>query len=121
MFSVISKMLGSGNVIEKGMDLIDNMHTSTEEEIQAKAKAKTDLLQAYAPFKLAQRYLALMFGLTFLGSYVLVLAMTLTGKGDPDAVTKVMDQFTINYSMLVILGFYFGSGAVEGFLEKKKK
>jgi len=121
MFSVISKMLGSGNVIEKGMDLIDSMHTSTEEEIQAKAKAKTDLLSAYAPFKLAQRYLALMFGLTFLLTYVLVLGMTIAGKGDPDAVTQVMDQFSINYAMLIILGFYFGGGAVEGFMEKKKK
>jgi len=121
MLGVISKMLGSGDVISKGLDLIDNMHTSTEEEIQAKAKAKTDLLQAYAPFKLAQRYLALMFGLTFLGSYVLVLAMTISGQGDPDAVTKVMEQFSINYAMLIILGFYFGGGAVEGFMEKKKK
>lgn len=121
MIGVISKMLGSGNVIEKGMDLIDSMHTSTEEEIQAKAKAKTDLLAAYAPFKLAQRYLALMFGLTFLLSYVLVLSMTISGYGDPDAVTKVMDQFSINYAMLIILGFYFGGGAVEGFMEKKKK
>jgi hypothetical protein len=121
MIGVISKMLGSGNVIEKGMDLIDSMHTSTEEEIQAKAKAKTDLLSAYAPFKLAQRYLALMFGLTFLSSYVLVLAMTISGQGDPDAVTKVMEQFSINYAMLIILGFYFGGGAVEGFMEKKGK
>ena len=120
MFSVISKMLGSGDVISKGMDLIDSMHTSTEEEIQAKAKAKTDLLSAYAPFKLAQRYLALMFGLTFLSSYVLVLAMTISGYGDPDAVTKVMDQFSINYAMLIILGFYFGGGAVEGFMDKRK-
>ena len=120
MLGVISKMLGSGDVISKGLDLIDNMHTSTEEEIQAKAKAKTDLLQAYAPFKLAQRYLALMFGLTFLGSYVLVLGMTISGQGDPDAVTKVMDQFSINYAMLIILGFYFGGGAVEGFMDKRK-
>ena len=121
MIGVISKMLGSGNVIEKGMDLIDSMHTSTEEEIAAKSKAKIDLMNAYAPFKIAQRYLALMFGLTFLLSYVLVLAMTISGHGDPDAVTKVMEQFSINYAMLIILGFYFGGGAVEGFLEKKKK
>ena len=121
MFSVISKMLGSGDVISKGLDLIDSMHTSTEEEIKAKADAKSQLLQSYAPFKLAQRDLALMFGLTFLGSYVLVLAMTISGYGDPDAVTKVMDQFSINYAMLIILGFYFGGGAVEGFMEKKKK
>jgi len=121
MIGVISKMLGSGNVIEKGMDLIDSMHTSTEEEIAAKSKAKIDLMNAYAPFKIAQRYLALMFGLTFLGSYVLVLAMTISGQGDPEAVTKVMEQFSINYAMLIILGFYFGGGAVEGFLDKKGK
>lgn len=120
MLGIIGKILGSDKVIEKGLDLIDSMHTSTEEEIAAKAKAKTALLQAYAPFKLAQRYLALMFGLTFLGSYVLVLGMTISGQGDPDAVTKVMEQFSINYAMLIILGFYFGGGAVEGFLEKKK-
>ena len=120
MFSILGKILGSDKVIEKGLGLIDSMHTSTEEEIKAVTDQKVQLLQSYAPFKLAQRYLALMFGITFLGSYLLVLVMTLTGKGDPDAVTKVMDQFTINYSMLVILGFYFGSGAVEGFLEKKR-
>jgi len=120
MLGVLGKILGSDKVIEKGLGLIDSMHTSTEEEVKAKTDQKVQLLQSYAPFKLAQRYLALMFGITFLGSYLLVLVMTLTGKGDPDAVTKVMDQFTINYSMLVILGFYFGSGAVEGFLEKKR-
>ena len=120
MFGILGKILGSDKVIEKGLSLIDSMHTSSEEEIAAKAKAKTDLLQAYAPFKLAQRYLALMFGLTFLGSYVLVLGMTISGQGDPDAVTKVMEQFSINYAMLIILGFYFGGGAVEGFMDKRK-
>lgn len=120
MLGVIGKILGSDKVIEKGLDLIDGMHTSTEEEIAAKSKARIDLMNAYAPFKIAQRWLALMFGTVFLGTYVLVLVMTLTGQGDPDAVTKVMDQFTINYAVLVILSFYFGSGAVEGFLEKKR-
>ena len=121
MIGIIGKILGSDKVIESGLKLIDDMDTSTEEEVKAKADAKTQLLQAYAPFKLAQRYLALMFGLTFLASYILVLAMTISGQGDPDAVTKVMEQFSINYAMLIILGFYFGGGAVEGFLDRKKK
>ena len=120
MFATIGKMLGSGDVIKKGLDLIDDLHTSTEEEIAIKSKAKIDLMNAYAPFKIAQRYLALMFGLTFIGSYFLVLGMTLSGQGDADAVTKVMEQFSINYAMLIILGFYFGGGAVEGFMEKKR-
>jgi hypothetical protein len=120
MLAVLGKILGSGDVISQGMKLIDDMHTSDEEAIAAKSKAKIDLMSAYAPFKIAQRYLALMFGATFLGSYMLVLGMTITGRGDPDAVTKVMDQFTINYAMLIILGFYFGGGVVESIKQPKK-
>ncbi|MFZ8992800.1 MAG: hypothetical protein ACO20L_08990, partial [Candidatus Puniceispirillaceae bacterium] len=73
MLAVLGKILGSDSVISQGMKLIDDMHTSTEEEIAAKSKAKIDLMGAYAPFKIAQRYLALMFGGVFLGSYVIVL------------------------------------------------
>jgi len=120
MLAVLGKILGSGDVVKQGMKLIDDMHTSTEEEIAAKSKARIDLMNAYAPFKLAQRYLALMFGFTFLASYIIVLTMTIVGKGDPDAVTKVMEQFSINYAMMIILGFYFGAGALESFQNKKK-
>jgi len=60
-----------------------------------------------------------MFGGTFLGSYMIVLGMTISGYGDPDAVTKVMEQFSINYAMLIILGFYFGGGVVDSFKAKK--
>ena len=119
MLAVLGKILGSDGVISQGMKLIDDMHTSTEEEIAAKSKAKIDLMGAYAPFKVAQRYLALMFGATFLGSYVNVLSMTISGQGDPDAVTKVMEQFSINYAMLIILGFYFGGGVVDSIKAKK--
>ena len=120
MLAVLGKILGSGDVVKQGMKLIDDMHTSTEEEIAAKSKARIDLMNAYAPFKLAQRYLALMFGFTFLASYIIVLTMTIIGTGDPDAVTKVMEQFSINYAMMIILGFYFGAGALESFQNKKK-
>jgi hypothetical protein len=119
MLNVLNSILGGGDVIKKGLDLIDDMHTSTEEEIKAKSKAKIDLMGAYAPFKIAQRYLALMFGGTFLGSYLIVLGMTISGFGDPDAVTKVMEQFSINYAMLIILTFYFGGGVVDSIKAKK--
>lgn len=119
MFGVLAKILGNGSVISDGLKLIDKMHTSTEEEVAAKSKAKIDLMNAYAPFKIAQRYLALMFGATFLASYVIVLTMTISGYGDPDAVTKVMEQFSINYAMLIILGFYFGGGVVDSIKAKK--
>ena len=119
MLKLLGKIFGSGDVITKGMELIDSMHTSTEEEIQAKTKAKTDLLSAYAPFKLAQRYLALMFSFTFLICFALVLYMVLTGKGSPDDVRAVLSEFYIGEIMLTIIFFYFGGGAFEGVLEKR--
>ena len=121
MLAVLGKILGSGDVVKQGMKLIDDMHTSTEEEIAAKTKQRVEIMQAYAPFKLAQRFLALMFGFTFLASYIIVMTLTIAGTGDPNAVTQVMEQFSINYAMMIILGFYFGAGALESFQNKTKK
>jgi hypothetical protein len=121
MIAVLSKILGSGDVIKKGLDLIDDMHTSTEEEIAAKSKAKIDLMNAYAPFKLAQRYIALMFTAVFLSMFVLVLAMTLAGEGDITAVKQIIGDFWIGEIMLMIVGFYFGGGLAESVTSAKNK
>lgn len=121
MIGILSKILGSGDVIKKGMELIDDMHTSTEEEIAQKSKAKIDLMNAYAPFKLAQRYIALMFTAVFLSMFVLVLAMTLAGEGDIDAVKQIIGDFWIGEIMLMIVGFYFGGGLVDSVGSAKNK
>lgn len=120
MFGILAKIFGSPSVIKEGIRLIDDMHVTETEAVETRAKAKVDLLQSYAPFKIAQRYLALMFGATFLFSYVLVLGMTITGQGDPDAVTKVMEQFSINWAMMIILTFYFGGGVIDSVKAKNK-
>ena len=117
---ILSTILGSGDVISKGFGLIDSMHTSPEEEIQAKSKAKTDLLAAYAPFKIAQRYLALIFTVTFVSSFLLVLGLTLAGIGDITAVREVLSEFYIGPIMLTIVGFYFGAGFTESIGRARK-
>lgn len=119
MLAILGKILGSGDVIKQGMSLIDDMHTSTEEEVAAKSKAKTDLLSAYQPFKLAQRYLALMFAFTFLLCFAITLGMTLAGKGDIDGVKAILGDFWIGEIMLIIVGFYFGGGLAETTKAKK--
>ena len=121
MIGILSKILGSGDVIKKGMELIDDMHTSDEESIAAKSKAKIDLMNAYSPFKLAQRYIALMFTAVFLSMFVLVLAMTLAGEGDIDAVKQIIGDFWIGEIMLMIVGFYFGGGLVDSVASAKNK
>ena len=117
---ILSNILGSGDVISKGIELIDSMHTSKTEEIEAKTKAKTDLLTAYSPFKVAQRYLALIFGFTFVGSYIMVLILFFLGR-DIAEVQEIINAFKIDWIMLTIVGFYFGGGAFEGVMGKKKK
>ena len=117
---IISNILGSGDVISKGLELIDSMHTSKTEEIEAKTKAKTDLLTAYSPFKIAQRYLALIFGFTFVSSYIMVLALFFLGR-DIAEVQEIINAFKIDWIMLTIVGFYFGGGAFEGVMGQKKK
>ena len=110
---ILANILGSGEVIKEGFELIDSMHTSTTEEIEAKAAAKTKLIEAYQPYRVAQRYLALMFTFTFLPCFVLVLVMTLTGRGDAEAVMVVLNQFWIGEIMFAVVGFYFGGGFKE--------
>lgn len=121
ILAALASILGSPSVINKGMDLIDDAFTSDEEARESKTKAKIDLMKAYAPFKLAQRYLALMFAFTFLFSFFLVLGMTLFGDSDPAAVFKVMEQFKIGWIMTTIVLFYFGGGLVESMGRSKKK
>jgi hypothetical protein len=117
---VLSTILGSADVLSKGLDLIDGMHTSETEAIEAKTKAKTDLLSSYAPFKVAQRYLALIFGFTFVASYLMVLTLFFLEK-DIAPIQELIAAFKIDWIMLTIVGFYFGGGAFEGVMNKRDK
>ena len=117
--SILSDILGGGEVIKAGIDLIDDMHTSETEKIQANAKAKTDLLNAYAPFKIAQRVLALMFAVTYLSCFVMVLLFTMFDIGNASAVRTVMGEFYVAEIMFAIVAFYFGGGMIEGGFKAK--
>lgn len=116
---VLSTMLGSGDVISKGLSLIDSMHTSDEEMIEARTNAKTQLLTSYAPFKIAQRYIALIFGFTYVASYLMVLVLFFAGK-EIEPVQELISAFKIDWIMLTIVGFYFGGGAFEGVMQNRK-
>jgi len=125
---ILSTILGSGDVVSKGIDLIDSFHTSKTEEIEAKTNAKIAYLKAYHPYKLAQRILMLMFASTFLVSFFICLGFTLAyifglavvAEGiDPiDEILDLLSAFYIGPIMLAIVGFYFGGGFTEGIIER---
>ena len=118
--AVIASILGSPSVISKGMELIDDAFESDEERRESKTNAKIALMKAYAPFKIAQRYLALIFTVTYVSTYVLVMVYALQDI-DTVAITKVVSEFKMDWIMITIVTFYFGGGLVESIGRGKKK
>ena len=128
---ILSNIFGTGEVVKKGLELIDEAWTSDEEKaeneakiIEAKTNAKTTLLNAYAPFKLAQRYLALMFSSVFLFIMMNGVLGALYGWVDMNAVQEAIrfaNEMWLGEIMLTIIGFYFGGGLVESYKNKDKK
>ena len=128
MFGILNNIFGTGEVVKKGLDLIDEAWTSDEEKadnevkiIEAKTNAKATLLNAYAPFKLAQRYLALMFTFVFLFIMMNGVLGALYGWVDMASVQeakKFANEMWLGEIMITIVGFYFGGGLAESFKKK---
>ena len=128
MLGILSNIFGSGDVVKKGLDLIDEAWTSDEEKadnevkiIEAKTNAKATLLNAYAPFKLAQRYLAMMFTFVFLFIMMNGVLGALYGWVDMASVQeakKFANEMWLGEIMITIVGFYFGGGLAESFKKK---
>ena len=127
MWSTIGKIFGVDKAVDKGMDMLDKAFYTEQEEAVDKQKAfmqkiqaKVALMNAYAPFKIAQRFLAILFGFTFVGTYILVLVMYFMDK-EISEVMSILEMFSISQIMTIIVLFYFGGGAVEGALDKYKQ
>lgn len=127
---ILATIFGSSEVIKKGLDLIDEAWTSDEEDaenkvklIESKTKAKTDLLSAYAPFKLTQRYLALIFTILFAFIMLNGILGAMYGWVDMESVKQAKDfanEMWLGEIMLAIVSFYFGGGFIESVNRKKE-
>ena len=114
MMSFFSRLFGSDKIIDAGVNGIDAMIFTDEE----KSNAKMQFLKLYEPYKLAQRYLALIYSIP----YALAWLVTFIASFFIDVTLQMEllkgDAFYIN---IVILSFYFGGGAAEGIVGKFKK
>jgi len=116
MWGVLGKIFGSTKIIDAGINSIDALVFTPEE----KSKAKLALLKAYAPFKIAQRYLAIIFAGQFSMAFFAALILSLLGQ-PIDPVLKVVAAFSLGQIMLAIVAFYFLGGAITGSFGKKKE
>lgn len=122
IFTAIGSILGGGDVLSKGMDLIDDAFETDAEARESKTNAKIELMKAYAPFKVAQRWLAIMFGLNFIAAFWTSVGLWAMEK-NLDGFLEILGAFNIGWIMFAIVTFYFGGGLSESigrsFITKK--
>lgn len=122
MIGILAKIFGSPSVIQEGLRLVNDMHTSTEEQIKAQTDQHTKMLEAYQPFKVTQRFLALMFTSMFLFIMANGVVGALYGVIEMDNVEAAKDfasSMWLGEITLSITTFYFGGGLVSSIKAKK--
>ena len=120
MFSAIKSLFSSDNVVENISKGVDKTFFTSEE----KADHFQTLLKLYEPFRVAQRFLALIFSIPYaiawFVTFIVSFFQDVTKQAEllisPDGIAPIV---------LMIVVFYFGGGAVEGvirrFTDKKEK
>jgi len=129
MFNFLKNIFGGSEIIKKGAELLDEAFYTDEEKakdkeklIQMKAEQKIKLLEAYHPFKVTQRVLAISFVFVFLFIVINGILGALYGWIDMDRVKdalKFADSVNLGNIVMVIVAFYFGGGFVESFKRVK--
>lgn len=130
MFGLLGKIFGSDKVIDKAGSLIDDAFYTNSEIAEdkmkmqnAKAAQRIKLMEAYAPFKLAQRYIAFGFILVFLFIMLNGVIGSLYGYIPMDNVNNARDfanKMYLGEIVLMIVSFYFGGGLIESANRNKK-
>lgn len=134
--SFFGKIFGSQSVIKKAAEGIYNGVDYAFHTDQEKAEHFLKLLKAYEPFKLAQRFLALIIGIPFVLVWVLcalmVVASVVMEPCLSEAVcrsNRMMDAAkllaewnnqTLGEPLSIVLFFYFCGGAAEGAIRARK-
>jgi len=124
------RIFGSQSVIKQAADGIYNGVDKAIYTDQEKAQGFLDLLKAYEPFKLAQRLLALVVSIPYVLVWLLSAGMlVVAGFVDPaygkqlEEAARTLGELnndTLGMPVALVLGFYFGGGAVEGVVDRFK-
>lgn len=112
MFGFLGKLLGSAKAVDAGVRGIDAL-VFTEQE---KSAAKLDFLQNYKPFKLCQRYLALLFSVPYVLGWIIALGFAAGGRPSQDLMALLDGRMGDAVALIVL--FYFGGGAIESLKQR---
>lgn len=119
---LFAKLFGSDKVIDGAVKGIDAAFYTEEEKSQALERRmglKAALLQAYQPFKLAQRFLALLYGVPYVLAWCITFGLSFFV--DVNKQYDMLINSDIAMANLIILGFYFAGGFGESIFRFKAK
>ena len=117
--SITSWILGGKDVKEK---IVDGVYNGVDKMVYTEEEKKDNharFLSLYEPFKVAQRYLSLVFSVPFALLHTLAFSLRMACWNDEALQASIrLTQGDINESLglivLSIVGFYFAGGVVEG-------
>lgn len=122
--SIWSKLFGADKVIDAGIRAGDALFFTDEE----KSEWRLRLLKAYEPFKIAQRWLAILLTTPFVALHSLAGIQLLIMGWLPGSLQKSVHESalvlmehnndTLGLPVAIVLGFYFGGGMIESYNKK---
>lgn len=118
---ILGKIFGSSKIIDAGIDGIDAMVFTSEEQ----SNAKLAFLRLYEPFKLGQRLIAMTLCPAYIACWVLTFIIEIIDiftikELNTDTLYKLLEG-NVSLMVTLIIGFYFGGGAAEGIIKRLMK
>lgn len=105
------KLFGSDRVIEKAVDGVYNGVDKLVYTDEEKKDNYLRVMQMYTAFKVAQRYLSLIFGTPYAAAWFITFVASFFVEVESQV---ALLNGTMGNIVLAIVGFYFLGGAAEG-------
>ena len=123
-----ASLFGGSDLVEKASNGLDKLNFSDQE----KAAHYLEVLKNIEPFKLAQRWIAVIVVVPYVLIWIMCAALFVAaGMADVESTASRLIQISdmlasrnndnLGFPTSLILGFYFAGGALEGIVAKWKK
>ena len=122
MWKLLGKLFNPRKLGESIISGVDKAILTNEEKLDYMQK----MLVLYEPYKLAQRILAIMFSGVFLFVHLIVAITHFIYVLREVEAKAIIELYTFNNDslgtiVLIIIGFYFAGGVLEGTVRRLKK
>ena len=111
------------SMVDAVIDTGDALVYTDEEKAKAnqlKIDTKLAMLKNFEPYKLAQRYIAILFTTNFLLAFWIGVVIYFVSPTHFDDYIAMVKEYQLGWIMLAIISFYFTDGAMNWYKGVKK-